>query len=81
MKTVTFELPDDLAEMAEEDGLLAPDAFAKILEEALRRKAGRRLRETAKGLHAANFPPMTMDEIQEIVNEVRAEMRRKRSQG
>ena len=40
MKTVTFELPDDIAEMAEEDGLLTSDAFAKILEEALRRQAG-----------------------------------------
>ena len=78
MKAITVELPDTLAKKAEKEGLLAPDAFAEVVKEAIRLRAVRRLRETAKRLHAANFPPMTMDEIQAIVNEVRAEMREKR---
>ena len=78
MKTITVDLPDTLAERAEEEGLLAPDAFAGVVKEALRRKCGRRMLETMKKLHAANFPPMTMDEIQAEVNAVRAERRKKR---
>ena len=81
MKTITVDLPDTLAEKAEKAGLLAPDAVAEVVWEALRRQAASKLRETMDKLHAANFPPMTMDEIQAIVNEVRAERRRKRSQG
>ena len=73
MKTITVELPDTLAERAEEEGLLAPDAFAGVVKEALRLRAMREMREAMDKLHAAKFPKMTMDEIQEEVNAVRAQ--------
>ena len=78
MKAITVELPDTLADKAEGAGLLAPNVVAEVVWEALRRQGAIKLRETMDKLHAANFPPMTMDEIQAIVNEVRAERRRKR---
>ena len=78
MTTITADLPDELAKDVEEAGLLASDVFEEIMREALRRKAGREMLEMMEELHAANFPPMTMDEIQAEVNAVRAERRKKR---
>lgn len=71
MTTLTIELPDRLAQEAQEAGLLAPDAIEALLREGLRRQAVNELFEAADRLAAANFPPMTMEEVQEEVNAVR----------
>lgn len=73
MTTVTLTLPDTLAAEANAAGLLSPEAVEQMLREGLRRKAVDGLFAAADKLAAANFPPMTMQEIQDEVNAVRAE--------
>lgn len=75
MTTLTIELPDKLAEEAEQAGLLAPSAIEAILRESLRRSATDELFIAADQLAAAEFPPMTMEEIQQEVNAVRSQGR------
>jgi hypothetical protein len=73
MTTVTLNLPDTLAAEANAAGLLSPEAVEQMLREGLRRKAIEGLFAAADKLAAANFAPMTMQEIQDEVNAVRAE--------
>jgi len=73
MTTLTINLPDSLAEEAKQAGLLAPNAIESILRETLRQRAIDSLFSAADSLAAAKLPPMTMDEIQEEVNAVRAQ--------
>lgn len=80
MTTVTLTLPDTLAAEANAAGLLSPEAVEQMLREGLRRKAVDGLFAAADKLAAANFPPMTMQEIQDEVNAVRAE-RKQRATG
>ena len=75
MTTFTIELPDELAEEARTKGLLAPAAIEAMIRDALRRSAPRDLFEAADKLAAAEFPPMTLEEIQEEVNAARLERR------
>ncbi len=77
MTTITIELPDELAEEARSHGLLAAGAVEAMIRETLRRRAGTELLEVADKLAAAEFPRMTMAEIQEEVNVVRSERRRR----
>ena len=77
MTTLTIELPDELAEEARSRGLLAARAVEAMIRDALRRRAGRELLDAANELAAAQFPPMTMAEIQREVDAVRAERRRR----
>lgn len=80
MTTVTLNLPDTLAAEANAAGLLAPEAIEQLLREGLRRKAIDGLFAAADKLAAADFPPMTMDEIQAEVNAVR-KARKQRATG
>ncbi|WP_293649282.1 hypothetical protein [Thiolapillus sp.] len=80
MTTLTIDLPDNLAEEAKQAGLLTPNAIENILRETLRRRAVNGLFSAADKFAAANLPPMTMDEIQEEVNAVRAQ-RKQRAPG
>ncbi|NKC15601.1 MAG: hypothetical protein GKR94_26410 [Gammaproteobacteria bacterium] len=73
MITLTIDLPDSLAEEAKQAGLLTPNAIENILRETLLHRAVNGLFSAADKLAAANLPPMTMDEIQEEVNAVRAQ--------
>lgn len=73
MTTLTIDLPDNLAKEAKNAGLLAPDAIETMLRETLRRRAVDALFDATDKLVAANFPVMTMEEIQEEVNAVRAQ--------
>ncbi len=73
MTTLTIDLPDNLAEEAKQAGLLTPSAIETILRETLRGRAIEELFSAADKLTAANLPLMTMDEIQEEVNAVRAQ--------
>jgi hypothetical protein len=80
MTILTIDLPDKLAKEAKDAGLLAPDAIETMLRENLRRRAIGGLFTAADKLAAANFRPMTMEEIQEEVNAVRAQ-RKQRAPG
>lgn len=77
MTTITIELPDELAQEAKSHGLFQAAAVELMIRETLRRRAGRELLEAADTLAAAKFPPMTMAEIQEEVDAVRSERRRR----
>lgn len=77
MTTITIELPDELAEEARSKGLFAADAVEAMIRETLRRRAAKELLEAADKLAAAELPPLTLAEIQEEVNAVRAERRRR----
>lgn len=67
-----LDLPSRLAREAQAAGLLTPDALARLIEDAMRRRAGQELLAAANRVAAAGIPPMTMDEIQTEVNAVRA---------
>lgn len=75
MTQLVLNLPDELARRAEEAGLLSDAAIQRLLEDAMRREAGRRLLEIADRIQAAGIPPMTDDEIVAEVKAVRAERR------
>ena len=77
MKTITIELPDNLAEEAMRHGLLAAPEVEAMIRESLRRRAATELLHAADELAAAKFPRMTMAEIQEEVNAVRPERRQR----
>jgi len=80
MTTVQITLPDQLAQRAKDAGLLSDAAIQSLLEDAMRRQAGRRLLSVANELHAANIAPMSDDEVVALVKQVRAERRARREQ-
>jgi cytochrome P450 len=75
MTRITVSLPDDVAERAKKAGLLSDRAIRQLLEDAMRREAGRKLLEVADQLRAAEIPPMSDEEIVAEVKTVRAERR------
>jgi hypothetical protein len=75
MTELVVKLPDDLARRAESAGLLTDSAIQRLLEEAMRREAGRRLVQVAQRLHAAGVEPMSDEEIVAEVKAARAERR------
>jgi ribosomal 50S subunit-associated protein YjgA (DUF615 family) len=75
MTELVITLPDDLAERARKQGLLTDEAIGQLLEQAVRRAAGRKLIEIAERLQTASLPPMSEEEIVQLVREVRAERR------
>jgi post-segregation antitoxin (ccd killing protein) len=64
-------LSDRLAREAQAAGLLTPHALATLLEEAMRRRAAQTLLAGAARATAAGNVPLSMDEIQAEVDEVR----------
>lgn len=76
MTTIKIELPDATAQAARDAGLLTSQALERLLNDALRRKAVDELFGKMDELADANFPPMTMEEIQAEVDAVRAERRK-----
>jgi hypothetical protein len=81
MTTIEINLPDELAQRARSAGLLSDAAIRDLLEDAMRRLAGRRLLDVAQRIHAAGIAPMSMDEIDAEVKSVRAERRARRTLG
>ncbi len=79
MTTLTIDLPDNLVKEAKSAGLLAPDAIETMLRETLRHRAVNSLFTAADKLATANFPPMTMEEIQGEVNAVRTQRKHRAS--
>ena len=77
MTTITIELPEELAEEARRHGLLAANAVEAMIRETLRQRAARELLEAAGKLAAAELPPLTLAEIQEEVESVRSQRRRR----
>ena len=80
--TVQLDLPEALAEKARAEGLLQSQRLAALLEEEVER--ARFARETIAMLDEIRSQPgepMSMEEIQKIVYEVRAERRARREAG
>jgi post-segregation antitoxin (ccd killing protein) len=75
MTELVVKLPDELAERARSAGLLTDGAIQRLLEEAMRREAGRRLLQVAQRIHAAGIPHMTEEEIVAEVKAARDERR------
>lgn len=75
MTMIKIELPDELAQRASQAGLLSDQAIQQLLEEAMRRQAGRALLDVARRIHDAGIPPMSDEEVVAEVKAVRAERR------
>jgi hypothetical protein len=80
MTELVVKLPDDLAQRAKSAGLLTDSAIQRLLEEAMRREAGRRLLQVAERLRAAGVEPMSEEEIVAEVKAARAERRVREAQ-
>lgn len=76
MTQVTIELPDQLAEQANKEGLLSPVAVQHLIEEAIRRRAGQRFLRTLDRL-AAVEPRLSPEEIQAEIDAARRERRQR----
>jgi len=72
MTELTVQLPDELAQRAKNAGLLSDIAIRQLLEDAMRRAAGRKLLSIAERIHATGIPPMSEEEIVAEVKAVRA---------
>jgi post-segregation antitoxin (ccd killing protein) len=75
MTELVVKLPDELAQRARSAGLLTDSAIQRLLEEAMRREAGRRLLQVAERLHASGVEPMSEEEIVAEVKAARTERR------
>lgn len=75
MTRIQIDLPDATAQAASKAGLLTPQALAGLLNDALRRVAGRKLLAAAKRVHDADIEPMSDEEIVAEIKAVRAERR------
>ena len=72
-KTVQLDLPEDLAQEAQANGLLEPERLAKLIAREVGELGGRDFFQTARELRSASGEPMSMEKIQHIVDEVRTE--------
>lgn len=80
--TVQLDLPEALAEQARAEGLLQSPRLVALLEEEIER--ARFARETITMLDEIRSQPgepMSLEDIQKIVDEVRAERRARREVG
>ncbi|MEJ8853967.1 hypothetical protein WKW79_05275 [Variovorax robiniae] len=80
MTIFQFNLPDALAQRARSEGLLSDAGIQRLLEEAMRRQAGRRLMQVAERLHAAGIEPMSEEEIEAEIQASRAERRARQAE-
>ncbi len=74
---LTLNLPDRLAQDAAQMGLLSPDSLEALLREAVRTRRIAQLAEARQRVAEAGIAPMSLEEIQEEVDAVRAERRNK----
>lgn len=78
MTTIQVTLPDALANLAQEAGLLTPQSMERLIQEALRRReAADQLAGVADRLEGAGIAPMSMDEINAEVKAYREERRQR----
>ena len=72
--TVQLDLPEALAAKARAKGLLDPVQLTQLITRELAKDEDKRdFFQMARDIRSAPGEPMTMDEIQQIVDEVRAE--------
>jgi hypothetical protein len=69
---VQLNLPDQIAQEAKRAGLLNSRAIERLIEEAVRREAGKQLLEAMQWLRDANVPPLSEEEVAEQVKAARA---------
>jgi hypothetical protein len=69
---VKLNLPDQIAQEAKRAGLLNGRAIERLIEEAVRREAGKKLLDAMQRLHKANEPPLTEEDVAEAVKAARA---------
>ena len=74
MREVRIQLPDYVAQAAEDAGLLEPEGIAALIREKLRADALDRIK--ANWERTSDEPPMSMEDITQEVRAVRAERRR-----
>lgn len=76
---VQLDLPDSVAAEAKARGLLEPKTLTQLVEREIQiDKPMREFKEMVEQMRAYPDEPLTMDEIQDIVNDVRAERRARR---
>jgi len=74
--TVQLDLPESLAREAKAKGLLSPENLTRLVEREIELdKPLKDFRKMVDQMRAHPDEPMTMDEIQSVVNEVRASRR------
>ena len=76
MTTVQISLPDQLAQEAQREGLLAPERIEQMLREQLRSERIERLKQARAKLAAEPLPAMTPEEIQIEIDAYRTEVSR-----
>jgi hypothetical protein len=77
--TIHLDLPECVAAEASAKGLLDPQKLRQLVEREIELdKPMRDFREMVEQMRAYPDEPMTMDEIQAVVNEVRVERRARR---
>ena len=75
MAELVVKLPDELAQRARTAGLLSDSAIQRLLEDAMRCEAGRKLLAVVQRVQAAGIAPMSDEDIVAEVKAVRAERR------
>jgi Arc/MetJ family transcription regulator len=76
MTTLTIDLPDKLAQDAQEAGLLEQEAIEIMLRENLRRRGVDELFQAMDRMAAVDTPPvMSPEEVAEEIRKIRAERR------
>ena len=70
-----LNLPDEVAQEARRAGLLTEQAVERLIEEAVRREAGKKLIDAMRRLRAANVPPLTEEDVAAEVKAARTARR------
>lgn len=79
---IQLDLPDSVADEAKARGLLEPGKLTQLVEREVQLdKPMRDFRQMVEQMRAYPDEPKTMDEIQAVVNEVRAEIRARGESG
>ena len=76
-----LSLPDQLANQAQAAGLLSAEGIERLVREALRKEAGRRLLEIGQRLREGGGPAISEAELEAELKAVRAELRVARARG
>jgi hypothetical protein len=80
-REITITLPDDIAQAAEERGLLTSDALEQLIRAEVGRRERQRLRAMMDDLASLDEPPLTNQELNEEIRAARVERRAKRASG
>jgi len=80
-REITITLPDDIAQAAEERGLLTAEALEQIIRAEVGRREHQRLRAMMDDLASLDEPPLTNEELDAEIRAARAERRAKRASG